>query len=190
MSSRSAVKVTAQFVKLQSYATPAYSATNFILSQLEQEKDSYWYKELGWEFLTSVVYGRIPGLILKNKLDTPLAENTKQTLVSAGIGLIESRLYHMLIKNKSKANSFEEKLKDPKVQQSLIAMVEKIDSIANKPEFKKILESQKTVDEGELDSSDEETMAYLQENFSSEKLQKIYNSSNEVLEKKLTSTGN
>lgn len=182
---------TSNFVKLQQYAGPAYSAANFILSHLEEEKNSQWFKELGWEFVTSIVYGRIPGLILKNKMDTFVSKNIKETVVSMGVGLADSRIYHMFIRNKNTGEDFESKLKDPKVQKSLLEMAKKIEQISQEDEFKKIIESQAKTNAFVSESSDEETLEYLKENFSNDQLEKMYGElkSGDSPKKKIISTG-
>jgi hypothetical protein len=170
----------AKFVKLQKNAGPAYSAATYILSNLSAEKDAFWFKKLGWEVVTSIIYSRIPGIILKNKMDTILSKTIKETFVGMGVGFMDSRLYSMMIKDKTSNKEFEKIMQDPQAKEALIEMAKKVSAITESPGFKKIvakqssqtdsLPSNQLIDEDDSDQN-------MQDVFSDDKLREIYNKS-------------
>ena len=130
-----------KFDRFNVIANPAFSATTYIMSKFDQEKDEVWFKSLGWEVITGIVYGKIPGYVMKNRMSSDVSMMLKNTTLGAGINLVDSQLYYLLVMNKTEQEKKELKkiMEDPDFEKNLEILNSKMNEMVQNPEFDQIL---------------------------------------------------
>ena len=128
-----------KFDRFNVIAGPTYNAANYILSNLDKDKDAPWFKALGWEVVTSIIYGKIPGYVMKDRLSSGLRRTIKENGIGFGIGMADSFLYTHFISSEKNQKELEKKINDPEFKASLGKLNERMNELITQPEFDQII---------------------------------------------------
>ncbi len=92
----SSLKDEATLEKFKKFSTRANIITNmsaYLLTHLDQDIDKVWIEKLGWEFIASYIFGKIPGLIMSKVTGGTLNKAITEYTVAGSVDFIDSRLY-------------------------------------------------------------------------------------------------